>query len=49
MGSTLWLRTMPYKTGGGLTAMRRLGDFASCVMMWWDGDKSVMAEAAKLV
>ena len=37
------------QTGGSARAMRRLGDFVSCVVTWWNKGKSVMAEVAMRV
>ena len=37
------------QTRGGPTAMRRLGDFISCVLTWWNEGKSVMHEVAMRV
>ena len=36
-------------TRGGARAMRRLGDFVSCMVTWRNEGKSIMAEVARLV
>ena len=43
------LRKIIRQTRDGTRAMKRLGDFVSCVMTWWSQDKSVMREVAKMV